>query len=186
MAQGNVEPVRQPIALRANSRRPLDERLLVRFPSAAGLVARAVWRLSPRSGLRRALIRRAFRLAVEATNRRDLNTAFALHHPDVELVASGTFITLGFDAVYRGHEERIRFQERWYDEWGEFLFEPDELIDLGDRVLVLGRVEGSGLSSGAAVGSEWANIFTVSAGRVVREQVFFDRAEGLEAAGLSE
>ena len=60
------------------------------------------------------------------------------------------------------------------------------MIDLGDRVLVVGRVKGSGLSSGAAVDSEWADLFTVSAGRVIREQVFFDHAEGLEAAGVSE
>jgi hypothetical protein len=31
-----------------------------------------------------------------------------------------------------------------------------------------------------------SSIFTLSAGWVIREQVFFNRAEALEAAGLSE
>jgi ketosteroid isomerase-like protein len=182
----NREVVRQPLALRADSRRRLEERLGVRFPGALAFLARVVWRLPPRSGLRRALIRRAVRLGLEATNRRDFQAAFALFHPDIELIASGTFITLGYDSVFRGREERIRFQERWHAEWGQFRFEPDELIDLGDRVLVVGRVTGSGLSSGAAVDNDWADLFTISAGKAIREQVFFDHSEALEAAGLRE
>jgi ketosteroid isomerase-like protein len=131
-------------------------------------------------------MRRAVQLALEATNRGDFEAAFALFHPHIELIAAGTFITLGYDPVYRGREERIRFQERWHADWGEFRFEPEEVIDLGDRVLLVGRVKGSGLSSGVAVDNHWTDVLTISAGRVIREQVFFDRAEALEAAGLSE
>jgi hypothetical protein len=54
------------------------------------------------------------------------------------------------------------------------------------RVLVLGRLKGSGLSSGAAIDNEWADLDTFSAGRVIRRQIFLDHAEGLEAAGLRE
>jgi hypothetical protein len=41
------------------------------------------------------------------------------------------------------------------------------------------------LSSGASIDSDFANLFTITAGRGIREQVYFDRAEGSEAAGLS-
>jgi len=61
-----------------------------------------------------------------------------------------------------------------------------EVGNLGDRVVCVGRVKGSGLSSGAAFESGWACLFTIRAGRVIREQPFFDRREALEAAGLSE
>jgi ketosteroid isomerase-like protein len=186
MSEENVEAVRQPIAVRAHSRRRLVERLGLLFPRALAFFARLAWRRPPRSRLRRALIRRAAQLGLEATNRGDFEAAFALYHPDIELTATGTFVTLGFDPVYRGREERIRFQERWHADWGEFRFEPEELIDLGERVLLVGRVKGSGLSSGVAVDNDWADLFTISTGRVIREQVFFDRAEALEAAGLSE
>jgi ketosteroid isomerase-like protein len=181
-----MEVVRQPVAVRAHSRRRLVERLGLLFPGALAFFARLAWRLRPRSRLRRALIRRAVQLALEATNRGDFEAGFALYHPDIELIAAGTFITLGYDPVYRGREERIRFQERWHADWGEFRFEPEEVIDLSDRVLLVGRVKGSGLSSGVAVDNHWTDVLTISAGRVIREQVFFDRAEALEAAGLSE
>jgi hypothetical protein len=46
---------------------------------------------------------------------------------------------------------------------------------------------GSGLSSGAAFDSDWAILLMISAGaKVIREEVFFDRDEALEAAGLRE
>lgn len=64
-------------------------------------------------------------------------------------------------------------------------FEPEEMLDLGDRLLFVGRVKGSGISSGAGFESDWAVLLTISAGRVIREQPFFDRREALEAAGLS-
>jgi hypothetical protein len=51
---------------------------------------------------------------------------------------------------------------------------------------VLGRMVGSGPSSGAASESEWADLATLSRGQVIREQVFFSRAEALEAPGLRE
>jgi ketosteroid isomerase-like protein len=186
MSEENVEVVRQPMAVRAHSRRRLEERLGLRFPGAVALVARAVWMLPTRSRLRQAIIRRYTRAGLEATNRGDFEAAFMLHHPDIELIAAGTFITLGYDPVYHGIEERIRFQERWHAEWGEFRFEAEELIDLGDRVLVVGRVKGSGLSSGVAVDNDWTDLLTIFAGRVISEQVFFDQAKALEAAGLSE
>ncbi len=86
-----------------------------------------------------------------------------------------------------GRDPRIRFQQRWIAEWGEFRFEPDEMLDLGDhRLLVVGHVKGAGISSGAAFEEEWAALLTLSAGWVIREDAFFDHAEALEAVGLSE
>ena len=110
--------------------------------------------------------------------------AFLLYHPDIEFITPPGLAGLGFETVFRGREARFDFQRRWNADWGEMRFEPDEMLDLGNRLLFIGRVKGSGVSSGAAFESEWAVLFTVSAGRLVREQPFFDRAEALEAAGL--
>jgi ketosteroid isomerase-like protein len=109
-----------------------------------------------------------------------------LYHPDVEFITPPTLVGLGFDPVYRGPERRSEFQRGWVAEWGEMRFEPKEMLDLGDRVLFVGRVSGSGVSSGAAFESDWACLFTVSAAQVIREQPFFDLGEALEAVGLSE
>lgn len=50
---------------------------------------------------------------------------------------------------------------------------------------MIGRIRSGGLSSGAKLDSDYADLFTLSAGRVIREQTYFNRTEALEAAGLS-
>ncbi|MEK6328737.1 MAG: nuclear transport factor 2 family protein [Actinomycetota bacterium] len=186
MSQENVEMVRQPVALRAHTRRRLEERLAVRFPRAAAFLNRAVFRLPPRSRLRRAIIRRVVQVGTEALNRGDYEAAFGVWDPECEAIFPPRFVTLGVEAGTRGREERVHFQRKWTAEWGELLFEPEEVIDLDSRVLVVGRMKGSGLSSGPTFDNNWAVLLTVSAGRVIREQVFIDHGEALEAAGLSE
>ena len=186
MSQENVEVVRQPITLRARPRRSLEERLALQFPRALILLVRAVFRLPPRSRLRQAYLRRAVQLGFGALNRDDVEAAFATYHPEVELELPQEFVGLGLDPPDRGREERVSFERRWNAEWGRVQYEFEEIIDLGDRLLVIGRFEASGPSSGAGFDNEFAEIFTVSAGRVIREQAFFNHAEALEAAGLSE
>ena len=186
MSQENVELVRQPITVRAHTRRRLEERLALRLPRASALVNRAAFGLPPRSRLRQRFIRRFLQLAVEAYNRRDFEVAFTLFHPEVEFETPSRLQGLGLDAIYRGREACIRFEQRWIAEWGDFQVKPEEFIDLGGRVLLLGRLKGSGPSSGVAIDNKWADLVTVFAGRVIRRQIFLDHAEGLEAAGLSE
>jgi ketosteroid isomerase-like protein len=186
MSQENVEVARQPFAVKARSRRGVEERIYMRFPSVVAFATRALWRLSPRSRPRRALLLRVSQLGFEALNRGDFASSFMLYHPHVEFITPPSFVALGFDPVYRGREGRSEFQRGWTAEWGEMRFEPEEVLDLGDRVLFVGRVKGSGISSGAGFESDWAVLLTIPAGRVIREQPFFDRGEALEAAGLEE
>jgi ketosteroid isomerase-like protein len=185
MSQENVEVVRQQI--RVQSRRRLEERLALRFPRASTLFVRAVQQLPPRSRLRRAAIRRAAQLGFEALNRDDVEAALGLYHPEVELILPPDSFGLDLEPMYRGLEERLRLERRLIAEWGMLRYDFEEIIDLGDgRVLLLGRLKTGGLSGEAPVDTEFAEIFTVSAGRVVREQAFLNNAEALKAAGLSE
>jgi|SRR5215207_1728187 len=187
MSQENLEAVRQPFTVASHSRRRLDERLGLRFPGVRALLQRLLWRLPARSRLRQASLRRALQLGFEAVNRGDFEAAVATYDADVELVSDPRLIGLGFDGVYRGRAERVRFQQRWVAEWGDFRFAPEELLYLRDDcVFVDGRIVGTGLSSGAAFNSDWAVLLTISDGRVVREQFFFDRADALEAVRLPE
>jgi ketosteroid isomerase-like protein len=186
MSQENVEVVRQQVAIGTRSRRRLDERLAVRVPGALGLVSRLVLRLPQHSRVRQALLRRSVQAGFEALNRGDYELPFAFYDPEGELITPPQLVGLGFDPLYHGREQRIAFQRRWIAEWGEFRFEPEEIIDLGDRVLLVGRIKGIGPSSGAAFDDQWANLLTVSAGRIVTERAFFDHGQALEAAGLRE
>jgi hypothetical protein len=111
---------------------------------------------------------------------------FAAFDDEIELITPSQLVEIGFKPRYRGREDRVRFQREWDAEWGEWRYELDELIDLGDnRLLVIGRMSGSGSSSGAAFAEEYANLVTVSPrGLVILEQPFVDRGEALESAGL--
>jgi ketosteroid isomerase-like protein len=120
-------------------------------------------------------------------NRCDYESAFSLFHPDAELVTPpDAAVVTNFPARVEGRRERIRLERTWRGEWRDLRYEPEELIDLHDQLLLLGRMTGSGASSGAGSESEWADLLTVSRGEVVRGQVLFNRAEALKAVGLAE
>jgi ketosteroid isomerase-like protein len=159
----------------------------LRFPRVGLAVNRVMLNRSPRSRIRRFFLRRAVRVGIEASTRGDYEAAFMSFHPDVELNPPPDIVAVGgFPARLHGRGERMRYERRWRDDWGDFRYEPEELIDLKDRVLMLGRMVGSGPKSGVASETEWADLLTISQGQVIREQVFYSRAEALEAAGLSE
>jgi ketosteroid isomerase-like protein len=149
-------------------------------------LTRVAWRLRPGSRLRREIIVRAAQAGFAAINRGDFESSFLLYHPDIEIVTPSQLVSMGFDTAYRGREARFDYQRRWTQEWGEMRFEPTEMLDLGERVLFVGRIAGVGVTSGAAVDTDWALLYTLSHGQIVREQPFFDHQEAFEAAGLSE
>ncbi len=183
-----MDIVRQPIRISDGSHRRLEERITVRFPNLAVAITRALFRLPARSRVRRLLLSRIVRLGVEASNRGDYEVAFLLFHPDMEYLApTGTVVLGTFPERSQGRRGRIQFERSWRGDWGEFRYEPDELIDLTDQLLLIGRMIASGRTSGVATESEWAGLYSISRGQVIREQIFFDNnAAALKAAGLEE
>jgi ketosteroid isomerase-like protein len=88
---------------------------------------------------------------------------------------------------YRGREGVETFGGDTRENWEELRTIAEEFRDLvGDRVLLLGRQVGRGKGSGAQVETPLAAIFDFRGDRVSRFRAYFDRAEGLGAAGLSE
>jgi ketosteroid isomerase-like protein len=156
----------------------------VRFPSVLAIASRALLKLSPRSRLRRTFLRRGVSLGISAANRRDFEAAFCRFDPRAETLVPPGLASMGLEASVRGLEERKRFEGKWRTEWGEFAYVAEKLYDLGDRLLVIGRMVGTGSSSGAMFDTEWADLMTHSGGRIVREQVFLDHAEALAFVGL--
>ena len=66
----------------------------------------------------------------------------------------------------------------------EVVFEPRELIDLGDRVVVLQREQRRGRHSGVEIQADTASVLWLRDGKVWRCQGYMDQAEALEAVGL--
>ena len=62
--------------------------------------------------------------------------------------------------------------------------DPEELLDLGNRILVTTRQSGHGSGSGVAVGQSVFQLFTFRRGLVIRQEDFLDRSQALDAAGV--
>jgi limonene-1,2-epoxide hydrolase len=125
------------------------------------------------------------RRTVDAYNRRDVEGFFAeLATADFEWYPA---IATALDGGgYRGREGVERFAADTSENWEELQTAAEEFRDLGDRVLVLGRLQGHGKGSGVPVDQPYAGIFDFRGDRIWRYRVYLDQAEGLSAAGLSE
>jgi ketosteroid isomerase-like protein len=188
MSQENVEAVRQPLQVRARSHRTLDQRLALRFPRLAAANSRLIARLPPRSRLRRTALARAARLGAEAYNRRDLEAVVIGYHPDFEYRAARSWVEAGLlEPCYRGLEGYRRYVESTAEVFGgEVYFEPVELIDVGDRIVILANVPMRAQASGVRLTEAFAYVMAHEQGRVTSLQEYYDHAEALEAVGLRE
>jgi ketosteroid isomerase-like protein len=75
---------------------------------------------------------------------------------------------------------------RWVEAYPDLTVEPLQAKGNGDKVFLWVRFSGHGEGSGAPVAMELAHVLTMRDGKVARTVEYFDRAEALEAAGLSE
>jgi ketosteroid isomerase-like protein len=112
----------------------------------------------------------------------DYRAAQELFHPD--LVVDLTARPDG--RVYRGREEAAEAMRAWVAVWDDYSYEPQEVIDAGDEVVVFFRETGRGKESGILTEFLGATVWTVEKGRVVRTKTYADRRQALEAVGVRE
>jgi ketosteroid isomerase-like protein len=119
----------------------------------------------------------------DAFNRRDLDDYLSIHDRDVEF----TTYERALEGVgpYRGHAG-IR---RW---WRDLEVVPDisveleEVRDLGEAILVRGRLAGHGGGSGAPFERTYWGVFRLRDNRIAWWHTFQSEAEALAAVGLRE
>jgi ketosteroid isomerase-like protein len=75
--------------------------------------------------------------------------------------------------------------KNWLSAWDECRWKADEFIPAGDQVVVFFTARGRGKGSTVEVEARWAHLWTFRDGKATRVEGFTDRAEALEAAGLS-
>jgi ketosteroid isomerase-like protein len=119
---------------------------------------------------------------IAALNARDVDQYLAVCTPDVEYVSPAAEI----EGVARG-EEALRATFSAIAEWTiSFRVAVEKLQALdGDRVLALTRVTVVS-QGGVAADQPSASLYYFAGAKVRRIEVFLNRAEALEAAGLSE
>jgi uncharacterized protein len=124
------------------------------------------------------------RRVIDAWNRSRPDNAIRWLDPDVVLDATQRRIN---PKTYDGVEGMRAMLADRDEVWEEFRLEPDEFVDAGDWIVVIGRWVGKGKGSGIEVQQPVAHAFRLHDGRIVRAELSYaDRAQALEAAGLRE
>ena len=121
---------------------------------------------------------------IRACNGPDPESAIALCDPAFEMTESpslpGAATTSGLDGLRR-------YFSGWTRNWSDWDWQENEVHDIPpDKVLVVSLLRLRGLRSGIWVEHRWAYVFTVSNGRLFRQDGFDDKAQALDAVGLSE
>jgi ketosteroid isomerase-like protein len=188
MSQENaksVRGVRIPLAAEAKQHRTLDARILARFPALVPRVLAAWSRLPRQSRLRRAMLVRLLRQGYATANRREFDVTVSAYDPGYEY-HPGQVALPDTDSVYHGHEGFPKFWRQLLEACGDVRLDPKEVLDVGDPVLVTVQMSGHGTGSGVSVNQQLFQVMTFRRGVIVRQDDYQDRAQALEAAGLSE
>jgi ketosteroid isomerase-like protein len=126
------------------------------------------------------VVRRVF----EARNQGDIEAVLACATPDVVIDFSGS--TGPWAGIYRGEEGIRRNWGVLAEAFDQFRWEAEEYIDAGDAVVVPARFYSRGRESGVETVSRGAQVYWLTSGKIMRYRQCQDRAEALEAVGLSE
>ena len=88
--------------------------------------------------------------------------------------------------AYVGIDGASAFLSEWTAAWEDWELEVDDILDAGDKVVVLVRQHGRSKAAGMPVEMSFAQVWTLRDGKQTRMDMYSDREEALEAAGLSE
>lgn len=116
----------------------------------------------------------------EAFARHDMDGVVAEMDPAIEWhQAQG----LPHGGLYRGLDEVRRkvFDPLDADWWDEFSADPDELLDAGNEIVVLGRYRGVAKRTGRVLDVPFVHVWTIREGKAVRFRQFLDTAGWVEA-----
>ena len=125
---------------------------------------------------------------MEAYNRRDLDANLIGFPPGLDYYPARELVEAGLvEPCYSGPEGYRKYVAAWTEVWGasDYL-EQVELIDTGDRIVLLATAPMRAQASGVPLTEAYAMVSTFKNGRAVRIDEYFSHAQALEAVGLSE
>jgi uncharacterized protein len=123
------------------------------------------------------------RAVFEGVTRGDWDAVFRHARPDFELRTPDQNPIAG---TYRGREEIHGFFTELWAAFEEVAVQPEQFVDLDDRILVFLVMQLRPSDSGAKVEMRIAHLWTMRDGKPARCEVFAERKQALDAAGLSE
>lgn len=119
----------------------------------------------------------------ESLSKGDVSAVLGQMHKDIEWREAENFIYadrnpyVGPQAVLEGVFMRLA------SEWADFTVIPEEWLDAGNHIVVLGSYTGRHKESGREVRAQFAHIWGVTHGRAVRFQQYTDTKQFADAIG---
>lgn len=122
------------------------------------------------------------RLSYEAYALGDIEGALAAIDPEI-VIQDHDIPDAG---EYHGIDGMFRWQADWESSWESWRWEPEEFIDVGDRVVAVLRVYAKGRGSGVDVERLDGAVWTMRDAKGIRLDYYGSKAHALEAVGLRE
>jgi ketosteroid isomerase-like protein len=88
--------------------------------------------------------------------------------------------------TYRGYEGVERFWSQWRAAVGQLNFAVEDIVEIGDHVVVTALRSGRGEHSGLEVSDRVVQVFTFDGDKCVRVSEHYDRAEALRSVGAGD
>jgi ketosteroid isomerase-like protein len=106
-----------------------------------------------------------------------------LLHPEVEF---HTYPTSPEAGVYRGRDAVLAYNQRLFEQFESTRIELDELLPVGDRVMVVSRQHAVPKAGGEAMVVRVIAVWAIRDGMLAERHTFSTREEALGAVGLRE
>jgi ketosteroid isomerase-like protein len=110
----------------------------------------------------------------EARARGDWDTVLALYSSDTvwddrRLRPEG--------AIHRGRDAMVAEMRAWFGTWHDYGWTVEEMVEVGDQVLVVGRERGVGKGSGVEIDHRVGLVVTLRDGLIIETKVYGDPEE---------
>jgi ketosteroid isomerase-like protein len=125
------------------------------------------------------IVRRTY----EATNQGDYDTAESYIHPEIEF---HTYARSPEAGVYRGKQAVREYNQSLFQQFESIRFEVEELVDAGDRVVVVTTQHAVPKGGQLEMDVHVAEVWTIRDGLLAERRSYSTRNEALEAAGVRE
>ncbi len=107
----------------------------------------------------------AVRTMLDGWNRGDVDAWLASAHPEIEWSSEIARRMQGAETMYLGPAAMRHFWDEWHSVW-DLTIEASEIRDLGDTVLVVGRMRARGKASGVDLDEAVAYVYELDGGLI--------------------
>ncbi len=111
-----------------------------------------------------------------AFGRGDIPGLMELLAEDVDWYFNSSSEAIPFAGSWQGHDGVMTFFRKVAETCEILAFGPNEVIAMGEHVLTLGHERIRIRANGREFEADWAHLFTVRAGKIVRLREFYDTA----------